>query len=230
MLASLMFFTGCEKVDETKDSSEPSSLIGLFSVSAERQVCFAPGNLEYGVDYHFAEHQYDCGGYFGWGTGGTPTLTSTDYLDYPTFDDWGSYIDGDWRTLTYDEWRYVIFERDSASAKCGAATVCGVHGMILLPDNHNIGTFHAGFNGWSTNVYDASSWSDMEDAGAVFLPAAGYRHVTELRNVEISGGYWSSTPYCEYGACDLDIDDDYVDVDGSYSRGLGLSVRLVKNI
>ena len=207
-----------------------------FSVSDTKKVLFAPGNLDYNGGYFFTAHQYDYGGYFGWGTGSNPTDTSTDGHDYPTFDDWGNHIAGGWRTLTADEWFYVTFDRADAAAKCGAATVCGAHGIVLLPDNFSGGTFNAGFDyhheGWSRNVYDASSWSDMEDAGAVFLPAAGGRYGTELVDVGTHGIYWSSTPYYGY---DYDyyahLMHFYVGVvDHSVGdRCCGLSVRLVQD-
>ena len=225
MLAALIFFTGCENKEQF------SSVNGLFSVAEGRQVRFAAGNLEYSDGYHFATHQYDYGGYFGWGTGSNPTLTSTDYHDYPSFDDWGSHIGGGWRTLSKDEWHYVISDRNNASAKCGAATVCDVHGIVLLPDNFSGGTFHPGFdNGWSTNVYNASSWSIMEDDGAVFLPAAGYRYGSEVNYVGACGGYWSSTPGYEGYAYNIYFGDGGVgDGGGGGYRGYGRSVRLVRD-
>lgn len=196
MLASLISFMGCEKEEQNQEEQNQeeqfSSVNGLFSVSAGHRVRFALGNLVYSDGYHFAAHQYDYGGYFGWGAGSNPTLTSTDYHDYHGYDDWGNHIDGIWRTLSIDEWHYVIQDRPNASAKCGVATVCGVHGMVLLPDNWNGGTFHADFYGWETNVYDASSWTAMEDAGAVFLPAAGYSNGMEVFSVGTSGSYLST--------------------------------------
>lgn len=232
MLATLLAFAGCEKDWwwQSDDSYVPPSGNGLFSVSKGKQVRFAPGNLEYDGSYHFAAHQYNYGGYFGWGTGRNPTNTSTDCRDYTSFDDWGNHIDGGWRTLTWDEWRYVIWERADASTKRGAATVRGVHGLVLLPDNFSGGTFHVGFvNGWGTNVYDASSWSDMEDAGAAFFPAAGCRYGTEMYDVGTFGYYWSSTF--------AGVDDAYVMIPYIYGvnyyvyckRPSGQSVRLVKD-
>ena len=225
LVASLLFFAGCEKEKDFPSGS------GLFSVSEGKQVRFASGNLEYdGTNgYYFVAHQYDYGGYFGWGTGSNPTFTSEDWHDYPSFDDWGNHIAGGWRTLTLDEWYYVIRSRTDASAKHGAATVCGVPGMVLLPDNWSGGTFHAAFNGWATNVYDTSSWSDMEAAGAVFLPAAGWRYGAGFDVVGTRGGYWSSTPYFEGGAYDVCFYEDSV-YDYNYGhRSLGLSVRLVQD-
>lgn len=205
---------------------------GLFSVSPNKQVRFAPGNLGYDSvsGYRFASRQYDYGGCFGWGTGSNPMLTSEDWHDYTVFDDWGSHIDGGWRTLSWEEWHYVIWDRPNAIAKCGAATVCGVHGMVLLPDNCSGDTFIAGFNGWDTNVYDESSWAAMEAAGAVFLPAAGDRWGTELNYVGEYGYYWSSTPDKENCACGVGFDDDDVDGGGDGNRDCGLSVRLVQDV
>ena len=208
---------------------------GLFSVSAGHQVRFAPGNLDYNGGYFFTAHQYDYGGRFGWGTGSNPTNTSTDWRDYPTFDDWGNHIAGGWRTLTEAEWEYVLLDRADASAKCGAATVREVHGevhgMVLLPDNWSGGTFNAGLDyyhgDWSRNVYDASSWSDMEAAGAVFLPAAGYRYGTEWVNVGRHGCYWSSTPYYGYSAYYMRF--GAVLLFDNRDRYEGLSVRLVQD-
>ena len=225
MVASLLFFAGCEK-----EKDFPLG-VGLFSVSEGKQVRFASGNLEYDSinGYRFAAHQYDYGGLFGWGTGSNPTLTSSFVADYPSFDDWGNHIAGGWRTLSHEEWEFLLFSRAYAGDRRGAATVCGVHGMVLLPDSWSGGTFHAGFNRWSTNVYDASSWADMEAAGAVFLPAAGGRYGTELRLVGAVGDYWSSTPANEYYAYGMYFDDDDVGYNGNDYRYIGRSVRLVQD-
>lgn len=237
--ASLFAFAGCEKTDDITPMVTP-----LFSVSEGHQVSFAPGNLKYDSinGYRFADNQYDYGGHFGWGTGSNPTLATRNDADYPAFDDWGSHIDGGWRTLTHEEWNYVTTGRADAAAKCGIATVCGVHGIVLLPDNWNGGTFNAGFaenrfdDNWDKNVYDASAWSDMETAGAVFLPASGFntRSASKVRLViglGSSGNYWSSTSAgsatraygMSFGSFEMDAtNDDY--------RHLGQSVRLVKDV
>lgn len=230
MAASLFVFVGCEKFVPEDDIT----LIAppLFSVSEGHQVRFAPGNLEYDGSYHFTVNQYDYGGYFGWGTGDHPMLTTVDWYDYTTFDDWGNHIGEGWRTLSADEWSYLIGGRADASAKCGAATVCDVHGMIILPDDWNGGTFNPGFYGWNTNVLDADSWSAMEKVGAVFLPAAGSRDGVAMSNIGSSGDYWSST---SYGVNDLYAEyvgfhGDTLAYDGLYcDRTYGISVRLVQD-
>ena len=104
------------------------------------------------------------------------------------FIDWGSIpevisvIGTGWRTLTAYEWFYLLSLRPFALSKRGNATVSGVEGVVLFPD---IWTLPEGCNftpvysrNYTTNVYDSSQWSLMEDAGAVFLPVTGYRDGT----------------------------------------------------
>ncbi len=63
---------------------------------------------------------------FGWGTGSNPTLSSTSYMDYGTFVDWGGNpisnggnTVNQWRTLTIAEWNYLLNTRTDASSKRG---------------------------------------------------------------------------------------------------------------
>ena len=94
---------------------------------------FAPGNLS--EDGHgFVEHQWEYGGLFGWGTGDRPTDTTDDWHSYVRFVDWGKNVEGGWRTLTADEWHYLLFERKDAEDKRSVGTVDGRHGLLLLPD------------------------------------------------------------------------------------------------
>lgn len=206
---------------------------GLFSVSDVTKVQFAPGNLKAG-GYGFTAHQYDYGGYFGWGTGNRPNLTSTDTMDYLDFYDWGTYNSGgNWRTLSAEEWQYLLFRREDARFKYGMATVWGVQGLILLPDNWTLPsdcTFRPGY-GWRQNVYDLDQWAKMEARGAMFLPAAGYRWDRETF-AGGSGYYWSSTklvmpfPYIKeaYEVCFMDT---YLNVN-TERRAKGFSVSLVQ--
>ena len=203
---------------------------------------------------------------FGWGTSGwnsganayQPYSTSTDYSDYyPGGDynnnltgnyanaDWGVYnkisnggnATGMWRTLTNDEWYYVINTRANASSKKGVASVNGVNGLILLPDEWTLPdglVFTSGVaddNGSeyyaTVNSYTASEWSKMEANGAVFLPAAGYRYGTDVDNVGSYGNYWSSSARGSSGAGYLYFGGGYVGTGGNY-RYDGQSVRLVQ--
>lgn len=110
-----------------------------------------------------------------------------------------------WRTLDSWEWYYLINSRHDASQKYGTGRVDGVGGLIILPDNWILPegcTFVPGFastnNDWSHNSYYSSrmggvSWDKMEAAGAVFLPAAGYRVGTTTYKLGEGGFYWPFT-------------------------------------
>ena len=87
-----------------------------------------------------------------------------------------------WRNMTKEEWLYLVFTRDPEVKLRGTGNVNGVGGMILLPDDWNMPencSFSPGFSNstadWSHNKYTLEEWGKMEAAGAVFLPAAGYR-------------------------------------------------------
>ena len=244
----------------------PSNGIGVFSVSATKQVTFSPGNLQYhpaNDKWRFAENQTDYIGdansnisstyngwldLFGWSTSTTyfGVSTSTSNSDYSgAFVDWGTNQIGNdapntWRTLTKDEWNYLLNTRTNADALCGIAQVNGANGLILLPDNWTCPagvTFKSGFHSeWGVDYYaayqtfTADQWSKLEAAGAVFLPASGYRYGSWLNDVQYGGYYWSATESSSYFAYVLYFTSDAASIMGSLSCGNGLSVRLVKNI
>ncbi len=226
-----------------------------FSVSANKKVLFAPGNLQYQAStntWRFAENQYDyIGGdnnkisstytgwidLFGWGTANNPTNMSTNSSDYSTFTDWGTNeIDGDaantWRTLTNDEWVYVFTTRTNASSLYGLATVNGTKGLILLPDSWALPsglTFNSGTATYTNNVYTTAQWQQMESNGAVFLPAAGNRDGTLMFSVQSYGYYWSSTVYDSGYSNYLSFTDGRLNPQDFASPLCGLSVRLVQD-
>lgn len=214
-----------------------------FSVSETKQVFFSSGNLQYhckNKKWLFASLQYDCKGYdnenisdgydgyidlFGWGTGNNPTLVSENADDYATFIDWGSKIDGGnvWRTLSSDEWTYIIRIRADASAKCFMAEVAGVEGLVLLPDDWE---FPKGLS--FNHQYLADDWQKMESAGAVFLPAAGRRVGTWYSGVwSFWSRYWSSSADDTHTDRALSLNFDDMRVYDS-ARPNGHSVRLVR--
>ena len=239
--------------------------IGIFSVSADKQVTFSKGNLQYhpaNNEWRFAMDQTYCIGYansnisstyngwldlFGWSTSANNfgVSTSIDYSDYSgSFVDWGvNKIGNDapntWRTLTYDEWDYLLWERPNYSMLCGVAEVNGVNGLILLPDNcicPSGVTFKSGFHSsYSVDYYaayqtfTADQWSKLESAGAVFLPASGSRYGSTVYDVQYDGDYWSSTLGDSDGAWGLYLNPGEAYVGYDY-RIFGQSVRLVKNL
>ena len=105
---------------------------------------------------------------FGWSTAATYYGINNSYkaVDYPgDFVDWGTNMGAGWRTLTKDEWNYLLHHSSN-----GRATVNDKKGHIFLPDDWSGPAFTANPNDFTTNVYSGDDWTAMENAGAVFLP------------------------------------------------------------
>lgn len=182
---------------------------------------------------------------------------SAELSDYSgRFVDWGiNLFQNDttgehWRTLTSSEWNYLLLERKGHDSLLGMACVDNINGLILLPDTwmlpQNI-TFKTGFAAESDPMqyrrhqyYSLEQWQKMEEAGAVFLPAAGYRYAKEENNqiiqevnassIQTYGYYFSSTEYEQndkyvkylyFGPDNAQIVTNY--------KNYGHSVRLVRD-
>lgn len=195
---------------------------------------------------------------FGWGTSGNAGLmpySTTDsnscYVPVQTdisgtLYDWGQpnaisnggRQAGQWRTLTQDEWKYLISLRSSASVKRAQATIenCDGHGTdvvgyVLLPDKWELPqgcTFKYGSEfGYRTNVYSMGEWNLMEHAGALFLPACGYRDGVSVNLVNSYGCYWTGTYFSDDAAYEFYFMDGRSDL-STAARANGHSVRLVQ--
>ena len=261
------------------EGDTPSAGIGVFSVSADKQVTFSKGNLQYTQStniWSFAENQWDyigtdnvIGGsvysnptygddkngtaladkvdLFGWSTSATNFGVSTSKDDddyYGSFVDWGTNKIGNdapntWRTLTYDEWHYLRYTRTNADDLVGVTQVNGVNGLIFLPDNWVCPSgvsFKSGFHSRDCvdyyaayQTFTADQWSKLEAAGAVFLPAAGYRHGFGVSTVQGTGHYWSATEYDSNCAYNLPFSSGGAHM-VNVNRSDGYSVRLVKDL
>ena len=150
--------------------------------------------------------------------------------------DWGNTIvDGNtWRTLTSDEWNHLFTGRTDAAQKYGHGSIDGVKGIVILPDIWVLPTglsFTAGNSAW-TNSYTTEQWTQMEAAGAVFLPAAGYRNgttVTSVFNDKPIGSYWSSSSYSSNNTDAYYVTFSSGSLSQAYHyRYYGGSVRLVR--
>lgn len=149
---------------------------GLFSVSSTRQVRFSRGNLL--SDGSFAVNQYTYGDYF----------SASNSYNGPA----------GWDALTTDEWNYLY-----QHSTFGFATVNGIHGLIILPNNYTGSsiTEYDPQDGsrilWNDNTYSGDAWTAMENNGVVFLPAAGYYKTNfpgmGLNNQGDEGCYLSSS-------------------------------------
>ena len=160
--------------------------------------------------------------------------------------DWGVYnpisnggnIANQWRTLTQPEWNYLFNTRTTTSGiRYAKANVNNVNGVILLPDDWSASTYtlsntNSSDASFSSNTITASQWSTLEQAGAVFLPAAGGRNGTSVILVGSYGGYWSASYYGSYGAYYVFFDfsrlSTYRDDDRYYGHGVRL-VRVAEN-
>ena len=148
-----------------------------------------------------------------------------------------------WRTLTNDEWSYLFNTRETSTingtdnARYAKGKVNNVYGVILFPDDYThpagvanpTGINVTGNTGWNGNNYDSDQWSEMEAAGAVFLPAAGFRDMTWASSVNSYGYYWATIHYDNDGAYIMKFDSGSLNPSGLANRCLGYSVRVVKD-
>lgn len=194
---------------------------GIYSVSPSKKVYFSKGNLRYNARtkaWRFADNQWDLVGkwqeldgwmdLFGWGAGDNRANVSNDINDYnDQFDDWGNIMISNgggknWFTLTKDEWEYVIEKRNTSSGiRYAKASIDGVYGVILLPDdwnssNYSLNETNRRDSQFKSNIITQIDWlSKLEENGAVFLPAAGHRQGRSMYCPNNRGTYWSATSY-----------------------------------
>lgn len=239
------------EIEMTAASSVPTGAIsGVFTINDHGgKVYFSQGNLQYNKStgvWSFMEHQYDMVeandqdvgedyanqnivSLFGWGawtSGQNPWETDPDavyqYSTEPTVCN-----QTNWRALTSAEWQYLFSKHNYGEHK-----VCGVNGLLVLPDGVDSATgFVNGMDG-SWNEVSNGDWAAMEAAGAVFLPAAGSRFDTDVYGVGEWGNYWSSTYYYEGDskAYNLFFEEEILNATESGAElPNGQSVRLVQD-
>ena len=236
------------KIAKGNNSDSDESMF-YFSVSDSTKVYFSKGNLRYQAStktFRFAENQWDCIGvenknmsdtYDGWidlfahGTGEFPTSNTSKN----PFVDWGiNIINNDlpntWRTLSINEYAYLIKRKNRQLS--GIAFVHGIQGLVLLPDTWSLLFL---FTSENTHSFTDQQWKNMEENGAVFLPAAGSSSGA-TQYTSLRGYYWASNNF--YYTNTLHY-LDYFDALEKYIRHLnGLtpesgarhSVRLVKDV
>lgn len=140
-----------------------------------------------------------------------------------------------WRTLSIDEWGYLIDKKPISGSSFGAevrqhkaryaVTVCGKHNCIILaPDDWDLTTYPL------QSVYNDSStpltWSQAEALGLVCLPASGIRFsANDIDFIDENVHYWSSTANSSSEAWTF-TNVDTADL-WNYTRSQGNAVRLV---
>ncbi len=140
-----------------------------------------------------------------------------------------------WRTLTKVEWDYLYLSRPNANKLRGQATVCGMYGFIVLPDNwtdvQGVTPFVSDADGipceWTVNIFDEGDWAKMEIAGAVFFPVS-IKKVHTDESVTFYGGYWNASPVNEYASYWTFQDCSFNN--GEYPRYYDANVRLVVDV
>ena len=150
--------------------------------------------------------------------------------------------------LSNGEWTYLINTRNTSTVN-GTSNAryfkgCinnedggSINGLFIFPDTFtwppSVKTQPTGINDASagySNTYTYNDFKRLQDAGIVFLPAAGYRHGstgdTSISFAGSIGCYWSAS-LGNNSALVLHFNISIVRPDSSDSRGQANSVRLV---
>ncbi len=243
--------TDSTKCDNTKISETYNGWIDLFGWGTSGWNNTA--NDPYAVNYQpwsTSTSTLNTSNYYGYGPStnqGDGNLTgSNSYFDWGVYNQIGSDAPGTWRTLTREEWVYLFHERVNAEKLFGLGSVNGVNGTIILPDDWVTpsglsftpstesgftwsSSRYIGSNGFSHNTYTESQWAQMEQRGAVFLPAAGNRFGTSVYDFGSNGGFWSASQISGFNAYYLYFNSSYL---SQYTNGrdIGFSLRLVSDL
>ena len=196
---------------------------------------------------------------FGWCTSGYdnkfPYMTSNTNTDYGNGEnniagtnyDWGVYnaiynpktkttdAPGTWRTLTKDEWVWLLDSRSTSSGiRYAKGKVNGIQGLIILPDNWNTSTYalnntNVAEIAYTSNTINSTDWEKIENTGAVFLPVSGFRSGLVLDYIN-RGYYWATTPKNTQQAYYMCITEANLFSADPSKRCQGRLVRLVKEV
>ncbi|MCQ2346962.1 MAG: hypothetical protein MJZ92_03435 [Paludibacteraceae bacterium] len=168
-----------------------------FSVSGDKQAAFKQGVLQSAsgtLSVDAAPWKSPSAVYrFSWSTERSRYGLAKPSAKDTRFVDWGGAVAGqNLKTLSVEEWEYLLYDRNNAASLVGLGTVSGTAGMIILPD---VVELPAGFSSYvdakstfKDNVYSASQWQVMQSIGAVFLPAIGSDEQDGKQ-----GNYWTSS-------------------------------------
>ena len=165
----------------------------------------------------------------------TGTYANADWGVYNPISNGGNQAN-QWRTLTKDEWTYVFNSRTTSSGiRYAKAKVNAVNGVILLPDDwssvtYSLSNTNSPSADFSSNTISASQWNTLEQAGAVFLPAAGLRIGTSVSYVGSYCYYWSASYGNGSQAYGVYFYSISVSLGSNDYRYCGYSVRLVQDL
>ena len=250
-----MVYTESTKNGSPKQSFAVDANFDLFGwVGASCNAEVLTGNAEWGITGNNTVTNY----------GGTVIGVSD-----PLKHDWGEssiggYATNFWSTPSISEWEYVIRTRPNArfaKASLFGTKTSGRHGIIVFPDTYvhpdGIAT-PVGINVEDEtyingNNYTKAEWDQIEAAGAIFLPSAGYRTSgSTLNHVNYSDmgtepvdddlialRYWSCSPYVPKEGDDLStmgkayrflVNAGSINFSLLQPRTTGMSVRLIREL
>lgn len=251
------------------------ALSGKFSVAYGKKVMFSKGNLRYSVgtstwsfydkQYQYGPKDYNSGhgnevSLFTWGYDATKSIIpdgqNSDNVSIVSGNlyrkiDWGAAIGNpcDWRTLTREEWYYLLGPGDSSlledfdnsdnslvsgderKGRCRYnVNVCGVANcLIIAPDDWDLKAHPLQSSYGSSGSATAMSWPDAEAAGLVCLPPAGIRKGASVTDAGSYGYYRSSSAYSSTGSTISFFGGGFLYPAYREQRNYGCSVRLVTN-
>ena len=205
---------GQDNIDVQGERSYPAWLVDLF--------CWSTLENYYGVSSYYYYDDDEARSFFNgefadWGE--CPTLIRD--------------LGEGWQTLSKEEWNYLLNERPNAAQLRAIATVAGVKGLVLIPDEWDA------IDGiMLSEEMTAEQWAVIEQTGLVFLPAAGqmtstYVDYVTTTTVTEAATYWTSTPSgdkSDMNAIVLSIDDAGTTVETDLMRRVMTAVRLVKDV
>ena len=256
-IGGLFSVNSFQKVFFSKGNLQYTKSTGIWSFMENQYDRVETSGQDVGTDYA----NQDVVSLFGWGTSGynhnnscyQPWRTDNSNANYYAYNNPFSDLDGQaewgynaisnggntqnsgWRTLTggYGEWHYLFFMRGTTTGlRFVMATVNGVKGVILFPDNwdESISLNNPNGGNYGSNIITASEWTNsFEATGAVFLPAAGYRNGTVVTDFDSEGSYWTSSSSYDYEhAYSLNFISNIII--NNRDRCKGFSVRLVKDV
>ena len=240
-------------VEGTHDTQLETGVLGTWRFAIHQYDTIGGANSNLASDY---DGWIDM---FGWGTSGyndiQPYNKSIHYTEYSastgeiggTNEDWGYFNAisnggnevGLWKTLSKDEWTYLLETRDNHANLQGRVTIGETSGYMILPDDWKLPSglsFTPNAENYTTNVYTLEQWDDLEIAGAVFFPAGGRRAqgasaMDEIEYVGLIGVYWLSTYWGFYSgnqAYNFGFADDWFEGSEGVSVKFGGCVRLVQ--
>ncbi len=153
--------------------------------------------------------------------------TNRDWGVYNAISNGGNKV-GVWRTLTSDEWGYLLNGRKNAEFLRAIGTVNGIHGLIILPDDYSKLTsisWTPTIYNWYTNTYNVEQWAILQSVGAIFLPNMQYWSSSSATHLQEGGNTIQSMGYTKY----LRISQGSVEINKTL-RYNGLYVRLVQDL